>query len=567
MSRDSSEERVGAPKCTFEVYRSEGDTLFLKKKYDSAILCYTKALEIREKDLHCLLRRSCCYSSIGEIDKALEDSDAALNTSPDNHRGLLQKAEVLYNRGEFEYALMFFHRGHQKRPELHAFRIGIQKCEEAVKNSLHLTKGLQITEEGSEKFKAQINEQPQKRPTVKTTPKSEKDRVSDDIPLHILSPAKSKAFFGYLYEDHEYLEKLVHQEDELCPEWNNCVNGSKGSRTALRSNRRISIKKWRTACSDEVKQIAKNGLNYLDARSQFWHQEKPIYARRKARPGKKMEKSREKEPTATEQSINICQVLETLREIDQYQRHQQHDLAIKAAETLRQQVSQWTDAFCPNRLEVLANVNSMLGLSYLEMDRLEEALDAHEQAYALGHRCDLPEIVSHAVDNIGRVHAKKGEYQEAINIWKKKLGDTNNNDYELIWLNYEIGRCHLEMEQSHEALKYGLKALDLSTQIGDEAWQLNINVLIGQANLQLENRSEALEAFRSAHELAQTLSAEDAERAIMQVIDEFEETEFGADTDSLTQDEMLFRRSPALPLQLHFQRTKSRTDEYDSKVY
>ncbi|THD24443.1 Tetratricopeptide repeat protein 25 [Fasciola hepatica] len=539
MSRDSSEERVAAPKCTFEVYRSEGDTLFLKKKYDNAILCYTKALELREKDLHCLLRRSCCYSSIGEIDKALEDSDAALNTSPDNHRGLLQKAEVLYNRGEFEYALMFFHRGHQKRPELHAFRIGIQKCEEAVKNSLHLTKGLQITEEGSEKFKAQMDEQPQKRPTVKTTQKTEKDKKSDDIPLHILSPAKSKAFFGYLYEDHEYLEKLVHQE---------------------------AIKKWRTACSDEVKQIAKNGLNYLDARSQFWHQEKPIYARRKARPGKKMEKSREKEPTATEQSINIFQVLETLREIDQYQRHQQHDLAIKAAETLRQQVSQWTDAFCPNRLEVLANVNSMLGLSYLEMDRLEEALDAHEQAYALGHRCDLPEIVSHAVDNIGRVHAKKGEYQEAIDIWKKKLGDTKN-DYELIWLNYEIGRCHLEMEQSHEALKYGLKALDLSTQIGDDAWQLNINVLIGQANLQLENRSEALEAFRSAHELAKTLSAEEAERAIMQVIDEFEETEFGVDTDSLTQDELLFRRSPALPLQLHFQRTKSRTDEYDSKVY
>lgn len=98
------------------------------------------------------------------------------------------------------------------------------------------------------------------------------------------------------------------------------------------------------------------------------------------------------------------------------QRQQKHGSAIRAAESLRQEVSQWSDTFCPNRLEVLANVNSMLGLSYLEMDRLVEALAAHEQAYALGEQCNLPEIVSHATDNIGRVHAKRGDYQEAIDM-------------------------------------------------------------------------------------------------------------------------------------------------------
>lgn len=51
-------------------------------------------------------------------------------------QGLFQKAQVLYTRGEFEYALMYFHRGYKKRPELQEFRIGIQKCEEAIKNSL-----------------------------------------------------------------------------------------------------------------------------------------------------------------------------------------------------------------------------------------------------------------------------------------------------------------------------------------------------------------------------------------------------------------------------------------------
>lgn len=214
MSRDSSEERIGVPKCTFEVHRSEGDALLLKKKFNNAIQCYTKALELRENDLHCLLRRSSCYISLGDTEKALEDCNLALEKYPESHKGLFQKAQVLYTRGEFEYALMYFHRGYKKRPELQEFRIGIQKCEEAIKNSLQLTKGLPITVEGSENFKAQMDEETQKRPSVKSAKKNGKDKKSDNLPLHILSPAKCKAFFGYLYEDHEYLTKLVQQESQ-----------------------------------------------------------------------------------------------------------------------------------------------------------------------------------------------------------------------------------------------------------------------------------------------------------------------------------------------------------------
>ncbi|KAA0185362.1 hypothetical protein FBUS_08419, partial [Fasciolopsis buskii] len=273
--------------------------------------------------------------------------------------------------------------------------------------------------------------------------------------------------------------------------------------------------------------------------------EKPIYARRIARPGRKAQKSRKKEPSATDQSVTIYQVLERLREIDQYQRQQKHGSAIRAAESLRQEVSQWSDTFCPNRLEVLANVNSMLGLSYLEMDRLVEALAAHEQAYALGEQCNLPEIVSHATDNIGRVHAKRGDYQEAIDIWSKKL-DKTSDEYELIWLSYEIGRCHLELGQSSEALKHGRRALELSEKLDDQAWQLNINVLLGQAYLLLQRKAEAVEAFRVAQQLAKTLDARDAEQAIAQVMDEFDKTDVGLDSDTLANEELSMDRLPVM---------------------
>ena len=39
-------------------------------------------------------------------------------------------------QGQFEHGLIFFHRGHALRPELDQFRLGIQKCQEAIENSV-----------------------------------------------------------------------------------------------------------------------------------------------------------------------------------------------------------------------------------------------------------------------------------------------------------------------------------------------------------------------------------------------------------------------------------------------
>lgn len=51
-------------------------------------------------------------------------------------QGLFQKAEALYQMGDFEMALVFYHRGNKLRPELQEFRLGIQKAQEAIDNSI-----------------------------------------------------------------------------------------------------------------------------------------------------------------------------------------------------------------------------------------------------------------------------------------------------------------------------------------------------------------------------------------------------------------------------------------------
>lgn len=50
--------------------------------------------------------------------------------------GILQKAEALYHLGDFEHALMYYHRGLRIRPEMQEFRLGVQKSKEAIENTI-----------------------------------------------------------------------------------------------------------------------------------------------------------------------------------------------------------------------------------------------------------------------------------------------------------------------------------------------------------------------------------------------------------------------------------------------
>ncbi|KAA3679606.1 uncharacterized protein DEA37_0011226 [Paragonimus westermani] len=131
----------------------------------------------------------------------------------------------------------------------------------------------------------------------------------------------------------------------------------------------------------------------------------------------------------------------------------------------------------------------------------------------------------------------------AFGRWQKKLDDCSDK-FETIWLRYEIGRCHLELQRSEEALAHGDHALNLAVEVGDEPWQLNLNVLVGQANLHLRRRTEAQAAFLRAHELAKNLKATDAEKAILEVMDEFQSTENEFDTDSFSYSDARTETSP-----------------------
>lgn len=87
---------------------------------------------------------------------------------------------------------------------------------------------------------------------------------------------------------------------------------------------------------------------------------------------------------------------------------------------------------------------------------------------------------SRALDNLGRVHAKAGQYDRAIDKWMEKM-PLIKTPLESTWLFHEIGRCHLELKNFQDAKEYGQKSLAAAQEADDQVWQLNATVLIAQA--------------------------------------------------------------------------------------
>ena len=50
-------------------------------------------------------------------------------------QALLQKADVLFAAGDFEYAMVQYHRGMMIRPDQSQFRLGVQKSKNAIEES------------------------------------------------------------------------------------------------------------------------------------------------------------------------------------------------------------------------------------------------------------------------------------------------------------------------------------------------------------------------------------------------------------------------------------------------
>lgn len=485
---DDDEEPEG-PKSSATTYLSEGNVHFNQGEYKKALDSYTQALEIQPGYKACLVQRSKCYLHLGDTDAALRDAEESLAEDPEYIKGLYQKAEALYSKGDFEHALVNFHRGGKLRPDKEEFKLGIQKSEEAIDNAIGSNAKVKLENKGDLSF---FTKQDEAKKTNKgyskpTTQAARSQQPAANRGKNTKSPVKSektvKQLLGELYSDKEYLEQLMADQ------------GFHGS------------------SSKQIYDLVQEGLDYLHTRIEFWRQQEPLYARKNKKIPPKKQPQQQK-PADTTKFI-----LRSLEEIDQALADGDPENSLtKAQSTLKTVQSLGADSV-PNKAEVVGNLYSCIGNAYLEMDNYDEALKYHEKDLKAAKKHDNKEAKSRALDNLGRLYAKSGEYTKAIDSWIEKL-PLSKSAIESTWLYHEIGRCHLELKYHQDAKEFAQKSLAAAEQADDKVWQLNATVLEAQAEVKLGELQDALQSFEKALELAKILEDDAAENAISKAVND-----------------------------------------------
>ncbi|KAM9784710.1 outer dynein arm-docking complex subunit 4 isoform 2-T2 [Syngnathus typhle] len=229
MSETESECRDPKAKGVFSTLMADGDWLLLKGECEKAVESYSTALTLKPEDKDCFVGRSKCYLKMGQYEKALRDAEASLQEDHSFFEGLYQKAEALYCLGEFEFALVFYHQGLKLRPQVHEFRLGIQKAHEAIENAVTVPPAV------IQKVKADMLQKDVEMTAAKKPHASETEK-------------KSKKYLGEFYEDRKYLENLLKDE---------------------------ALVKSKTRNGKQLQDVIQGCLAYLDDCADFWNQQKP----------------------------------------------------------------------------------------------------------------------------------------------------------------------------------------------------------------------------------------------------------------------------------------------------
>ncbi|KAJ8320840.1 hypothetical protein KUTeg_002427 [Tegillarca granosa] len=394
---------------TFQTHRDEGEFYVKNKHYEKAIGSFNKAIEMNSEDIGCLISRAKCWLQLGNAGNALIDAETALSKDKSVVRGLCIKAESLYQMGDFENALVFFHRGPDS-----------VKLEATGDLSLFYKQEEPIVYTPEEKAKSKKSQQ---KGTYSKPGQKKETKKERECPKSTADPKTIKQLLGALYGDKEYLEMLLKDE-------------------SLTSNQ--------TPMGGEIKGHVCDALEFLNDRADFWRQQKPMYARKPQSRGKYEESLR------------------------------------KATKTL-QYVENIPDDEIQNKQDVLANLHSQIGNAYLEMGN------------------DLENAKSRALDNLGRVHARKGDYEKAV---------------DKTWLYHEIGRCYLELGKYTDAREHGEKSLAAAKEAEDEGWQLHASVLIAQSEVKCGDLQAAAESFERSLDMAKKTNDSAAENAIKRALEE-----------------------------------------------
>ncbi|MCK5856240.1 MAG: tetratricopeptide repeat protein [Bacteroidales bacterium] len=166
----------------------------------------------------------------------------------------------------------------------------------------------------------------------------------------------------------------------------------------------------------------------------------------------------------------------------------------------------------------LGLVYNIKGYVHIGFGTYVKAINFFSMAAQLGREHNIPKLVVGAYHGIGRAYNDMGEYDKALEVFKKGLDIVNNDSSST---NYNAGALYngvgIAMQNKGlftESLSYFKKFYKLSEQSGDSISMVYALVNMGETFRTDSNYSSATEYYNKAQELNRTLKNAQVEAAI-----------------------------------------------------
>ncbi|KAI0216582.1 Tetratricopeptide repeat protein 25 [Lamellibrachia satsuma] len=466
-------------------YKSEGMRFFHTGDFKRAISWFANAIELNSDDFESYLWRSRCHVMLGDLANSLRDIESATTLEPNHPMCIYMKAETLYQMGELEQALQFFHRGNRQCPTVLQFNTGINKARDAIDRCVGDPATVKLSLIGDLSHFKKLNER-NTRPAKPATRRH--NNVAKAEPIKPVANEKTLVkLLQELYGDKAFFDKLKAE----------------------------SVKEMKY--TQETKDLIDEGLLLLHRRSDFFQQHNPVYAR-------KYEKKMKHRMTCTEVSTDAMQEFldGELEKITKARAEGNRDASLRRAHRCLTLLKYTYKGDVPKRKSFIADLHCLVGAVQLDSEHLTRALHHFDIANDMAEKHEFNECHERVLELQGKTYFKQANYSQALSAWHKKLTMCDSHLEKAI-VCQEIGITHMIVGNIDDAEMYGIEAVFFAELSGNTTAILGSLLLVGRANMRLGEFLTAKDKLIRAVRMARKKKDADMEAAIMEVLAELRE--------------------------------------------
>ena len=418
---------------------AEADYFYKKSELSKANELYSRILD-SEKDLHCLLYRAYCFANQAEYKLAMKDIEDLIKLDNKHFKGLLLKANVLFDMGEFEYALIAYNEASKCKNNNEDVCSGQFKCKSAILSLFNAA----------------------------STPKVITE--SDNL-VSLFMPDFSSDFIFLTEISTLFKESKNSHFSDMAEDGLNFITKRLDFWKNYKQNDQVS--------NSKLKEKAKKEIQVIKEKKKL----PPIPTEKKSSL-KSIDKPRKVSPRPS--------LLETPWKSVPIDQLNEEELGRKIRKAFEKEEYQQVKHLCEEFLKRSTKISDRLVASrycdvlldyahcLLEINEPIELSKSHAaQAKNISKVFQLHSYYPRSLNILGKCFAKSGKNEKAIKLWEERM-KFDSTPVEKAWIYHDLGVCYLEMGKVDKSKECGKLSLEFSDQMGSRSWSAASKVLLGK---------------------------------------------------------------------------------------